>query len=713
MLAIKPAETPRLRDARSLLGFALFAPFAAFLLDQGPLTLVLGLVAVAARAGRAAAPGRRGVRRRAHRRRRCGASAGVRPAARDRPAAGAGARSGCSRAWARRCGACPNARMARPGLSDRMTPGEWLDLLADDTPALRVQFFGATPPTQQMYWRGPVLWDFDGRTWTQPRWLRGIAAGAVRPARRAGTTSSNSSRPTAASWSRSTCRWPRPTARGCRWTTACTARAPLSRADALAHAVGAAGALRSRRCGHAARSWPWRCPPATTRAPSRWPAVARARPATTTRAIVAARAGLDPPRLRLHPGHAAAGPRRAWTNSCSTARTASASTSARAFVVLMRAAGIPTRVVTGYVGGDRNPLGDYWMVRRMDAHAWTEVWLPGRGWVRVDPTAAVAPERIYDTARRPPARRRRRCWRARRCSARGSTLGDWLRRGWNDLVLGFDADRQRACCSRSACADLRSGAAWRCCSRRRASLALAWMVWLLPRGDRERDPVLRAWHRAGCALRATGLGREPHEPARRMGRAAWPRPAGTERDGLRDSAAVSPTGATLRASRGRRRRAQPGPRPAPPPAVLNPALDDLADPETVMNRSPSPRRLAASCWRPAPRTQARCRASSPRSRRATRSTRDSTGAVVRWGGRIVAGRAAAEPHLLPDDLDAPRRHRSAATGRRDDVGGRFIACRTGFYDPAVFEKNREVTFIGRVDGYENRRIGEYDYRLPK
>ena len=54
-------------------------------------------------------------------------------------------------------------------------------------------------------------------------------------------------------------------------------------------------------------------------------------------------------------------------------------------------------MVTGYAGGMRNPLGDYWVVRKMDAHAWAEVWLPQRGWVRVDPTAAVAPERIYDT----------------------------------------------------------------------------------------------------------------------------------------------------------------------------------------------------------------------------------------------------------------------------------------------------------------------------
>jgi len=67
---------------------------------------------------------------------------------------------------------------------------------------------------------------------------------------------------------------------------------------------------------------------------------------------------------------------------------------AGSFVFLMRAAGIPARVVVGYQGGEYNPRGNYVAVYQFDAHAWAEVWLPGEGWKRVDPTSAVAPDRI-------------------------------------------------------------------------------------------------------------------------------------------------------------------------------------------------------------------------------------------------------------------------------------------------------------------------------
>lgn len=72
---------------------------------------------------------------------------------------------------------------------------------------------------------------------------------------------------------------------------------------------------------------------------------------------------------------------------------------AASFVILMRAANVPARVVTGYQGGQRNPVDGFWTVRQSDAHAWAEVWLSGQGWVRVDPTSVVAPSRTGTFAR--------------------------------------------------------------------------------------------------------------------------------------------------------------------------------------------------------------------------------------------------------------------------------------------------------------------------
>jgi transglutaminase-like putative cysteine protease len=117
---------------------------------------------------------------------------------------------------------------------------------------------------------------------------------------------------------------------------------------------------------------------------------------------------------------------------------------ASAFTFLMRAAGIPARVVTGYLGGEVNPVDGYFIVRQSDAHAWSEVWLAGEGWVRVDPTAAVSPLRIERglSAAVPEA--------DRPLLARSSL--DWLRNvryawdavanSWNQWVLGYTPERQ-------------------------------------------------------------------------------------------------------------------------------------------------------------------------------------------------------------------------------------------------------------------------------
>ncbi len=119
---------------------------------------------------------------------------------------------------------------------------------------------------------------------------------------------------------------------------------------------------------------------------------------------------------------------------------------ASAFAVVMRAAGIPARIVTGYLGGEVNELGDYLIVRQADAHAWTEVWFSDVGWVRVDPTAAVSPLRVEAgisaaIPRSEPLpvlvrgdfealRQLRFTW-------------DLMANTWNQWVLGYTPERQR------------------------------------------------------------------------------------------------------------------------------------------------------------------------------------------------------------------------------------------------------------------------------
>ena len=91
---------------------------------------------------------------------------------------------------------------------------------------------------------------------------------------------------------------------------------------------------------------------------------------------------------------------------------------------------------------------------------------------------------------------------------------------------------------------------------------------------------------------------------------------------------------------------------------------------------------------------------------------DRTGLMVRWGGRIVEVQP--QPNRTCFEMISTRLNSSGRPyWATDDVGGRFIACREGFYDPALFQQDREVTFTGRIDGYESRQIGEYDYRFPR
>ncbi|MNM46149.1 Protein-glutamine gamma-glutamyltransferase [compost metagenome] len=507
MLAIKSSELRTLRDARSLLGFALFAPFAAFLLDQGPTTLLLATAAVicALLALQRLADDDAGV-------------IALPPTAQLRtvgklmllalPLA-------LSAFWlVPRLGSplwgIPDRVVSRPGLSDRMEPGAWIDLMADDSPALRAQFFGPVPPADQRYWRGPVLTRFDGRSWTRSNSQQRIAPAAFE-------------------------------AGNLRWDYQIEYEATDDRqlvaldlplAAPADSQLDADYSLSSNRSLTALTRWRMQSAPQRS--------FQSQLPERLRRQTLQLPEGFNPRTLALaKQWRAEAGPNDAaivqrsleWIHR-EFAYTLSTPLAGRhgadeflfdqkagfcehfssAFVVLMRGAGIPARVVTGYAGGVRNRYGDYWVVRKMDAHAWAEVWLAGRGWVRVDPTAAVAPERIYDTLED----------RLGQGNAGGLDLagrwdsfkqfGDWMRRGWNTAFLSFDANRQQQLLrpfgierlTPSQLIALFAGF---------AVLALGLMAWLLARGERQRDPLLRAWHRLDRRYARLGLGREPYESA--------------------------------------------------------------------------------------------------------------------------------------------------------------------------------------------------------
>jgi hypothetical protein len=111
----------------------------------------------------------------------------------------------------------------------------------------------------------------------------------------------------------------------------------------------------------------------------------------------------------------------------------------------MRAAGIPARVVTGYQGGELNPVGNYLIVRQSDAHAWAEVWLQERGWVRIDPTAAVAPSRIEYGIEIAIPNENPLPLLARNSNPRMKSLYlnlDAIDHAWNQWVLDYNQERQ-------------------------------------------------------------------------------------------------------------------------------------------------------------------------------------------------------------------------------------------------------------------------------
>jgi len=280
------------------------------------------------------------------------------------------------------------------GLSDTMEPGGISQLSQSDEVAFRVKFDGPPPPTEKMYWRGIVMWDTDGRGWQMGPdrdsfdWQRPSFESLDEPYRYTVTLEPHNKEwlftldlPAAPSAEGTfdqdfQLRAHRPVRQRMQYSMVSYTRYNTGPITAIERRVG----LRlprgrnpqtvalGRRLGESGLD--------------QTEIVRRTLQMFTQQNFTYS---LNPPLLT------SANPTDEFLFGTQTGFCEHFSA---AFVTLMRAAGIPARVITGYQGGEFNPVDNYYIVRQRDAHAWTEVWLAGRGWVRVDPTAAVAPERI-------------------------------------------------------------------------------------------------------------------------------------------------------------------------------------------------------------------------------------------------------------------------------------------------------------------------------
>lgn len=386
-----------------------------------------------------------------------------------------------------------DAHAGRTGLSETMAPGNIANLARSGEIAFRVLFDGALPPRDKLYWRGPVLEDFDGRTW------RPYAGITPRP--RLDQQSPPIGYETTLEGHNQ------------RWLLALDAPSTLP-ADSVLSGTLTANArqrLSNRQRFRFASTLDFRFnvsenPPVITRnlqLPSgrnprslelarRWQSEQDSPEAIIGKALELFSAQftytLQPPLLGED----------GIDEFLFTTQRGFCEHFSAAFVVLMRAAGIPARVVTGYQGGDRNPVDGYLIVRQSDAHAWAEVWLAERGWVRVDPTAAVSPLRIETGIAGAMAD-------GEPLPALLQVRTDWLRtlrhrweainNAWNQQVLGFDRERQRRMLSAFGIAD----ADWRnlavALAVTSSLLLLAIMSWALYHRPRH-DPAARLWHSA-------------------------------------------------------------------------------------------------------------------------------------------------------------------------------------------------------------------------
>lgn len=395
------------------------------------------------------------------------------------------------------------------GLSDSMSPGSISNLSLSGEIAFRVKFEGDLPPKPDLYWRGPVLSDYDGRTWRAGARLGKVSppdTPAERTYRYSVTLEPHNKHWLFALEMPSVLPPDAILLRDYLMISKVPVRSRIryeaqSRLDIVPGADETAASLRSQLNLPANN-------PRTRALAEQW-----RRELASDEAV--ARRMLD--HFRRESFFYTLTPPLLGENSIDQflfdTRRGFCEHFASAFVFAMRAAGIPARVVTGYQGGEQNPVDGYLTVRQSDAHAWAEIWLKDQGWVRIDPTAAIAPSRIESgLASSVPAGeplpflvRADLGW-LRAIRFRWEAVGN----AWNQWVLGYSPQRQREVLSRLGMRE----PDWKAMTAAMAALCgvllLGLTLWTLHNRVRI-DPTVRAWNRLSRKLARIGLARSDWE----------------------------------------------------------------------------------------------------------------------------------------------------------------------------------------------------------
>ncbi|MDD4913054.1 MAG: DUF3488 and transglutaminase-like domain-containing protein [Sideroxydans sp.] len=406
----------------------------------------------------------------------------------------------------------PQDAYATSGLSDKMSPGSMGKLSLSDAVAFRVTFQGSAPPRDQLYWRGPVLWDFDGTTWTRGRNATLQAptlTDVAQPISYTITLEPHNKNWLFALDMPSQISIPAEFAPDFQLLSKDTVRARI-RYNVTSQRSYRANLEEPMPQMVRAFNFPREYNPLAQKVAQQWRATSQNDEEIVRTALTYFNRGgfeytLEPPLLGKN----------SVDDFLFTTKKGFCEHYASSFVFLMRAAGVPARVVTGYQGGEFNDLGGYYILRQSDAHAWAEVWFRNRGWVRFDPTAAIAPARVErglsaalnNNSALPFLSRTQSTWLI---NLRFNF--DSITNQWNQWVLGYDTERQFAFLTRMGMEDI----TWqKLATNMLAGISLLvgiFTLFLLRRlRIKTTDEVQKTWLKTCLKLEKAGFPRLPHE----------------------------------------------------------------------------------------------------------------------------------------------------------------------------------------------------------